>query len=399
MRQIYLDNNATTRVAPEVLEAMLPCYQDAYGNASSVHAFGQEAKGLLDNARQQVARMLNAEVNEIIFTSGGTESDNLAIRGVADASTRPRKHLITTRVEHHAVLHTCQALQKAGINVTYLPVDVEGLVDPEDVRKAITPDTLLISVMHSNNETGTTQALKEIGQIALEHDVYFHTDAVQAAGKLPLNVDDFNADLVSVAGHKFHAPKGVGALYVRKGTRLRPLFFGGAHERNRRAGTENVPQVVGLGAAAELAENGLEGRARSIGELRDYLEHEVSRQIPDVALNGSRTSRISNTSNLRFERTDSESLVINLDLAGVACSTGSACASGSIEPSHVLLALGLSMEQAFSSIRFSLSRYTTREEIDAVLEILPGVVSRCRETAPAGARLHSQGLSQRMTND
>ena len=279
MRQIYLDNNATTRVAPEVLDAMLPCYQKAYGNASSVHAFGQEAKGLLDNARQQLAHLLNAEANEIVFTSGGTESDNLAIRGVAEASARSRKHIITTRVEHHAVLHTCQALQKSGIDVTYLPVNSEGLVDPQDVRKAITPDTILISVMHSNNEIGTTQALKEIGQIALEHDVYFHTDAVQAAGKLPLDVDDLNADLLSVAGHKFHAPKGVGALYVRKGTRLRPLFFGGAHERNRRAGTENVPQIVGLGAAAELAGNGLEDRARSIGELRDYFEHEVCRRI------------------------------------------------------------------------------------------------------------------------
>lgn len=390
MRQIYLDNNATTRVAPEVLDAILPCYQNAYGNASSVHALGQEAKGLLDNARQQLAHLLNAEPNEIVFTSGGTESDNLAIRGVAEASPRPRKHIITTRVEHHAVLHTCQALQKSGIDVTYLPVNGEGLVDPQDVRKAITPDTILISVMHSNNEIGTTQALKEIGQIALEHDVYFHTDAVQAAGKLPLDVNESNVDLLSVAGHKFHAPKGVGALYVRKGTRLRPLFFGGAHERNRRAGTENVPQIVGLGAAAELAGKGLEDRARSVGELRDYFEDEVCRRIPGVALNGSRTLRISNTSNLRFERADSESLVINLDLAGVACSTGSACASGSIEPSHVLLALGLPIEQAFSSVRFSLSRYTTRAEIDEVLEVLPGVVSRCREASPANTRLHAK---------
>jgi cysteine desulfurase len=390
MRQIYLDNNATTRVAPEVLDAMLPCYQGAYGNASSVHALGQEAKGLLDNARQQLAHLLNAEPNEIVFTSGGTESDNLAIRGIAEASPRPAKHIITTRVEHHAVLHTCQALQKSGIDVTYLPVNGEGLVDPQDVRKAITPDTILISVMHSNNEIGTTQALKEIGQIALEHDVYFHTDAVQAAGKLPLDVNESNVDLLSVAGHKFHAPKGVGALYVRKGTRLRPLFFGGAHERNRRAGTENVPQIVGLGAAAELAGKGLEDRARSVGELRDYFEDEVCRRIPGVALNGSRTFRISNTSNLRFERADSESLVINLDLAGVACSTGSACASGSIEPSHVLLALGLPIEQAFSSVRFSLSRYTTRAEIDEVLEVLPGVVSRCREASPANTRLHAK---------
>jgi len=390
MRQIYLDNNATTRVAPEVLDAMLPCYQNAYGNASSVHAFGQEAKGLLDDARQQLAHLLNAEPNEIVFTSGGTESDNLAIRGVAEASPRPKKHVITTQVEHHAVLHTCLALQKSGIDVTYLPVNSEGLVDPQAVRKAIIPDTILITVMHSNNEIGTTQELKEIGQIALEHDVYFHTDAVQAAGKLQLDVDDLSADLLSVAGHKFHAPKGVGALYVRKGTRLRPLFFGGAHERNRRAGTENVPQIVGLGAAAELAGNGLDNRARSIGELRDYFEHEVYRRIPEVTLNGSRALRISNTSNLRFEGADSESLVINLDLAGIACSTGSACASGSIEPSHVLLALGLPIEQAFSSVRFSLSRYTTCAEIDAVLEILPGVVSRCRETAPAGTRVHAR---------
>ena len=390
MRQIYLDNNATTRVAPEVLDAMLPCYQNAYGNASSVHALGQEAKGLLDNARQQLAHLLNAESNEIVFTSGGTESDNLAIRGIAEASPRPAKHIITTRVEHHAVLHTCQALQKSGIDVTYLPVNSEGMVDPQDVRKAITPDTILISVMYSNNEIGTTQAVKEIGQIALEHDVYFHTDAVQAAGKLLLDVDDLNADLLSLAGHKFHAPKGVGALYVRKGTRLRPLLFGGAHERNRRAGTENVPQIVGLGAAAELAGDGLEERARSIGKLRDYFENEVCRRIPEVALNGSRTLRISNTSNLRFERADSESLVINLDLAGVACSTGSACASGSIEPSHVLLALGHPVEQAFSSVRFSLSRYTTRDEIDEVLEVLPGVVSRCRETSPVNTRLHAK---------
>jgi cysteine desulfurase len=390
MRQIYLDNNATTRVAPEVLEAMLPCYEKAYGNASSVHAFGQEAKALLDDARQQLAHLLNAEPNEIVFTSGGTESDNLALRGVAEASSRPKKHIITTRVEHHAVLHTCQALQKSGIEVTYLPVNSEGLVDPQEVRKAITPDTVLISIMHSNNEIGTSQALNEIGRIALEHDVYFHTDAVQAAGKLPLDVDELQADLLSVAGHKFHAPKGVGALYVRKGTRLRPLLFGGAHERNRRAGTENVPQIVGLGAAAALAGNGLEDRARSIGELRDHFEHEVSRRIAGVALNGSRASRISNTSNLRFERADSESLVINLDLAGVACSTGSACASGSIEPSHVLLALGLPVEQAFSSVRFSLSRYTTRDEIETVLDILPGVVSRCREAAVTGARVNAK---------
>ncbi len=382
MRRIYLDNNATTRVAPEVLEAMLPCYQEAYGNASSVHAFGQEAKGLLDSARQQVALLLGAEPNEIVFTSGGTESDNLAIRGVVEASPRPRKHVITSRIEHHAVLHACQSLEKSGIKVTYLAVDKDGRVDPDDLRRAISPETLLITVMHSNNEIGTTQPAQEIGHIAREHDVYFHTDAVQAAGKVPLDVDDLGADLLSISGHKFHAPKGVGALYVRKGTRLRPLFLGGAHERNRRAGTENVPQIVGLGAAAQLVADGLDERMRAVGKLRDYFEQQACQRIAEVKLNGSQTFRIVNTSNLRFENAESEGLVINLDLLGVACSTGSACASGSIEPSHVLLALGLPIEKAFSSVRFSLSRYTTREEIDAVLEILPGVVDRCRQAAP-----------------
>lgn len=382
MSKIYLDSNATTRVAPEVFAAMLPCYQGAYGNASSVHSFGQEAKGLLDTGRQQVALLLGAEPNEIVFTCGGTESDNLAIRGIVEASVRPKKHVITTRIEHHAVLHTCQALEKTGATVSYLPVDAEGRVNPDDVGKAITPETVLITVMHSNNEIGTIQPIREIGRIAQEYDIYFHTDAVQAAGKVPLNVNELGVDLLSIAGHKFHAPKGVGALYVRKGTRLRPLFFGGAHERNRRAGTENVAQIVGLGAAAELALDGIVGRMNSVGELRDYFEQQVCKRIANVQSNGSRASRISNTSNLRFENAESEGLVINLDLLGVACSTGSACASGSIEPSHVLLALGLPVEQAFSSVRFSLSRYTTREEIDAVLEVLPGVVSRCREAAP-----------------
>jgi cysteine desulfurase len=385
VRRIYLDNNATTRVAPEVLEAMLPCYQEVYGNASSVHAFGQEAKGLLDNARLQVARFLGAEANEIVFTSGGTESDNLAIRGIVEAAPANDKHIITTRIEHHAVLHCCQALQKTGVKVTYLPVDSGGWVDPAAVEKAITPETVLITVMHSNNEIGTTQPLREIGEIARRHDLYFHTDAVQAAGKLPLNVDHLGVDLLSIAGHKFHAPKGVGALYVRKGTRLRPLFFGGAHERNRRAGTENVAQIVGLGAAADLATDGMEARMESIGELRDYFEREVFNRISGVHRNGNPETRIPNTANLRFDLAESEGLVINLDLAGVACSTGSACTSGSIEPSHVLLALGLSQDEAFNCLRFSLSRYSTREEIDTVLKLLPEVVERVRQMSPHAA--------------
>jgi cysteine desulfurase len=378
MRKIYLDNNATTRVAPEVLEAMLPCYQDVYGNASSVHVFGQEAKGLLDNARLQVARLLGAEANEIVFTSGGTESDNLAIRGIVESAAGKDKHVITTLIEHHAVLHCCQALQKTGVKVTYLPVDSEGRVDPAAVEKAITPETVLITVMHSNNEIGTTQPLREIGEIARRHDLYFHTDAVQAAGKVPLDVGNLSVDLLSIAGHKFHAPKGVGALYVRKGTRLRPLFFGGAHERNRRAGTENIAQIVGLGAAADLAVDGMEERIESIGELRNYFEGEVFNRIPGVHRNGSPETRLPNTANLRFDLAESEGLVINLDLAGVACSTGSACTSGSIEPSHVLLALGLCHDEAFNCVRFSLSRYSTREEIDIVLNLLPEVVERVR---------------------
>ena len=378
MRKIYLDNNATTRVAPEVLEAMLPCYQDVYGNASSVHVFGQEAKGLLDNARLQVARLLGAEANEIVFTSGGTESDNLAIRGIVESAAGKDKHVITTLIEHHAVLHCCQALQKTGVKITYLPVDSEGRVDPSAVEKAITPETVLITVMHSNNEIGTTQPLREIGEIARRHDLYFHTDAVQAAGKVPLDVGNLSVDLLSIAGHKFHAPKGVGALYVRKGTRLRPLFFGGAHERNRRAGTENIAQIVGLGAAADLAVDGMEERIESIGELRNYFEGEVFNRIPGVHRNGSPETRLPNTANLRFDLAESEGLVINLDLAGVACSTGSACTSGSIEPSHVLLALGLCHDEAFNCVRFSLSRYSTREEIDIVLNLLPEVVERVR---------------------
>ena len=382
MRRIYLDNNATTRVAPEVLQAMLPCYDGTYGNASSVHSFGQEAKGLLDKARQQVARLLNSEPNEIVFTSGGTESDNLAIRGLMEAMPDSNKHIITTQIEHHAVLHTCQALQKTGIKVTYLRVDGEGKVDPSDVEKAITPATLLISVMHSNNEIGTIQPIREIGEIARKHDIYFHTEAVQAGGKVSLNVEELAVDLLSIAGHKFHAPKGVGALFIRKGTRIRPLFFGGAHERNRRAGTENVPQIVGLGAAAALAMDGMEERMKSIEELRTALESEIFKRIPLIHLNGSRDDRIPNTSNIRFEGVESEGLVINLDLAGVACSTGSACASGAIEPSHVLLALGLPPEQAFGSIRFSLSRYTTRDEVDGVLSLLPSTVERLREMSP-----------------
>jgi cysteine desulfurase len=379
MQRIYLDNNATTQVATEVMEDMLPCFQEFYGNASSVHWYGQEAKALMEKARQQVATLLNAEPNEIVFTSGGTESDNLAIRGIVDSVPATGKHVITSQIEHHAVLHTCQMLQKLGIKVTYVPVDSEGLVDPADIEKSITPETVLISIMHSNNEMGAIQPVQEIGAITRERDIYFHTDAVQATGKVPLDVEQLGVDLLSIAGHKFHAPKGIGALYVKKGTKIRPLLYGGAHERNRRAGTENIPHIVALGKAAELAMAEMENNTRRILELRDYFETEIFRRIPHTSLNGPQTRRIPNTANIRFEQVESEALLINLDLAGVACSTGSACASGSIEPSHVLTALGLPPEQAFTSIRFSLSKFTTREEIEYVLKLLPDMVERLRE--------------------
>jgi cysteine desulfurase len=380
MNRIYLDNNATTAVAPEVLQAMLPCYEKIFGNASSVHWYGQAAKALIDSAREQVADLLGAEANEIVFTSGGTESDNLAIQGIVDSIPRTDKHIITSQIEHHAVLHTCQTLQKRGIRVTYVPVDSQGLIDPADVTKAITPDTILISIMYANNEIGAIQPIQEIGKLAEERDIYLHTDAVQAAGKVRINVQELGVDLLSIAGHKFHAPKGIGALYIRKGTRIRPLFYGGSHERNRRAGTENVPHIVGLGKAAELASATMMDTTERIRVLRDHFEATVLQSIPRAYINGSRSCRTPNTSNLRFDGVESEGMVINLDLAGAACSTGSACTSGAIEASHVLTALGLSADEAFSSVRFSLSRYTTREEIDQVLNILPELVQRLRQT-------------------
>ena len=379
MRRIYLDNNATTRVAPEVLEAMLPCYGEVFGNPSSVHGYGQEAKEALDLAREQVADLLNSEPNEIVFTAGGTESDNLAIRGVMDAAPGTARHLVTSQIEHHAVIHTCQNLEKRGVEVTYLPVGREGVVDPEQVARAVRDDTRLISIMVANNETGTLQPVRRIGEIARERGVVFHSDAVQAAGKIPLDTDELGVDLLTVSAHKFHGPKGVGALFVRKGTRLRPLFYGGGHERNRRAGTENVPQIVGLGRAAELARKSMDREGERIRELRDWFEQEVLRRIPEVSVNGRADSRLCNTSNLRFAGAEAEGLIINLDLAGVACSTGSACSSGAIEPSHVLTAMGLSPAEAFECLRFSLSKDTGREDLGRVLDLLPDLVARQRE--------------------
>ncbi len=379
MQRIYLDNNATTRVAPEVLEAMLPYYGEVFGNPSSVHGYGQEAKAALDLAREQVACLLNSEPNEIVFTGGGTESDNLAIRGIMEVAPGTGKHLVTSQIEHHAVLHTCQFLEKRGLEVTYLPVNREGVVDPEQVAQAIRANTRLISIMVANNETGALQPVREIGDIARDRGVVFHVDAVQAAGKIPLDPAELGVDLLTISAHKFHGPKGVGALFVRKGTRLRPLFHGGGHERNRRAGTENVPQIVGLGCAAELARKAMDREGQRVRQLRDWFEQEVQRRVPEVSVNGHAASRLCNTSNLRFAGAEAEGLIINLDLAGVACSTGSACSSGAIEPSHVLTAMGLSPAEAFECLRFSLSKDTSREDLARVLALLPDLVARQRE--------------------
>ena len=379
MGRIYLDNNATTRVAPEVLKAMLPFYGEVFGNPSSVHGYGQEAKEALDLAREQVADLLHCEPNEIVFTAGGTESDNLAIRGVMEAAPGTAGHLVTSQIEHHAVIHTCQHLEKRGVEVTYLPVNRAGVVDPEQVARAVRADTRLISIMVANNETGVLQPVRQIGEIARERGVVFHSDAVQAAGKIPLDPRELGVDLLTISAHKFHGPKGVGALFVRKGTRLRPLFHGGGHERNRRAGTENVPQIVGLGRAAELAGKSMDEEGERVGNLRDWFEQEVQRRVPEVSVNGHNESRLCNTSNLRFAGAEAEGLIINLDLAGVACSTGSACSSGAIEPSHVLTAMGLSPAEAFECLRFSLSRDTSREDLARVLDLLPDLVARQRE--------------------
>jgi cysteine desulfurase len=381
---IYLDYNATTPVDPRVLEAMLPYFADAFGNASSIHSAGQHARTAVDAARESVACLIGAKPAEIIFTSGGTEADNLALLGTI-ASCLGRKHVITTAIEHHAVLNTCQALEKQGVEVSYVRTGSEGIVDPADVRRALTPETVLISVMHANNEIGTVQPVEEIGSIAAEANAYFHCDAVQSAGKLPLDVDRLGVDLVSISAHKIYGPKGVGALYARSGTLLEPQFFGGHHERDRRPGTENVAGIVGLGKAAELARVHLEGDADRIARLRDRLEESLLDSISSVRVNGDRRQRVSNTTNLTFANAGGEALLIALDLQGIACSTGAACSSGTVEPSHVLSAIGLSEDEARSSLRFSLGRGTTAEEIDAAIAMIPRVVARIRELSPLSA--------------
>jgi len=384
MNRIYLDHNATTAVDPEVLDAMLPYFSADFGNASSIHTFGQRARAAVETAREQVAALLNARPQEIVFTSGGTESDNHAVFGVAQAlSPVPAgSHVITTTIEHEAVLNACQALERQGVAVTYLPVNREGLINLGDLRRALRPETVLITVMHANNELGTIQPLAEIGRIATEADVYFHTDAVQSAGKIPIDINALQVDLLSLSGHKLYAPKGIGALYVRGGTRLRQLLYGGHHQRGFRPGTENVAAIVGLGKAAEIARRLLAEDAQRISALRDQLQEGLLRRVPQSRANAAAAPRTPNTTNLVFPGVEGEALLIALDLKGLACSTGAACSSGAIEPSHVLTAIGLPPEEARASLRFSLGRHTTAADIDFALNVVPAAVAQLRELSP-----------------
>ncbi|HEX8816802.1 MAG TPA: cysteine desulfurase family protein [Terriglobales bacterium] len=379
MRRVYFDNNATTAVLPEVFEAMRPYFADHFGNASSIHHHGQETRAAVERARESVAAMLGCRASEIVFTSGGTEADNLALFGLA----RPGDHIITSTIEHHAVLNSCKQLQSLGCEVTFVPVDGRGLIDPDDVKRALRPNTKLISVMMANNETGVLQPVEAIGKIAAEADVYFHTDAVQAAAKVPVDVKAIVCDMLSVSGHKIHAPQGVGALYVRKGTILQPLFYGGSHERSRRAGTENVAGIVGLGKAAEIGREGLQnGATVQMAAMRDRLESAVLAEVESAGVNAHGAPRVPNTTNIYFDYIEGEALVIALDLKGLAVSTGAACSSGAIEPSHVLTAMGLPPDRARASLRFSLGKQNTPDEVEFAIGLVPKTVARLRELSP-----------------
>lgn len=379
---IYLDNAATTKTAPEVVDAMLPYFSEYYGNASTIYSLGAESKKAMDHARQTIADSLGAKPEEIYFTAGGSESDNWALKATAEAYASKGKHIITTKIEHHAILHTCEYLEKRGFEITYLNVDRDGLISLDELKAAIRPDTILISVMFANNEIGTIEPIAEIGEIAKEHGVLFHTDAVQAYAQVPINVDEMHIDMLSASGHKLNGPKGIGFLYIRKGVKIRSFVHGGAQERSRRAGTENIPGIVGLGAAVERAMRIMDTKTRKESELRDYLIGRLENEIPHCWLNGHRTKRLPNNINFSFLFIEGESMLIMLDMKGICASSGSACTSGSLDPSHVLLAIGLKHEEAHGSLRLTLSEESTKEEMDIVVEEVKKIVQRLRDMSP-----------------
>ena len=382
MQRVYLDYTATTPTRPDVVKAMLPYFTDVFGNPSSIHSYGQEGKEAIEEARVKVAELIGAQDEEIVFTSGGTEADNFALKGVAYANEKKGNHIIASPIEHHAVMETCKFLEQRGFRVTFLPVDEYGLVDPDDVRRAITSETILISVMHANNEIGTIEPIAEIGKLAREAEICFHTDAVQTVGHIPVDVDEFGVDLLSLSAHKLYGPKGVGALYIRKGTKLTPFMHGGEQERRRRAGTENIPGIVGLGKAVELVRQEMSEEAERLTLLRDRLIKGLMEQIDHVHLNGHPRARLPNNVNVSIDFVEGESMVLNLDMEGICASTGSACSSASLEPSHVLLATGVLPEQAHGSLRLTLGRWTIEEDIQRVLEVLPRIVAKLRAMSP-----------------
>ncbi|TYT23243.1 cysteine desulfurase NifS [Dictyoglomus thermophilum] len=381
-RKVYLDYAATTPIRKEVYEEMKLFLKEKFGNPSSIHNFGREVKKAIEEAREKIAKAIGAESDEIIFTSGGTESNNMAIKGVAFALSHKGRHIITSQIEHHAVLEPCHFLEKIGFEITYLPVDKEGYVDPDDLKKAIRKDTVLISIMHANNEIGTIEPIREISNIAKEHDIYFHTDAVQTVGHIPVNVNDLGVDLLSLSAHKFYGPKGIGALYIRKGTRIEPIIHGGSQENNKRAGTENVAGIIGMGKALELAISEMEREQKRLTELRDYFINQVEKRIPEVYLNGPRVNRLPNNINFSFAQIEGETLLLHLDLEGIAVSTGSACSSKSLEPSHVLSAIKLPAKLAQGSIRFTIGLYTQKEDLDYTIKVLENTIEKLRSISP-----------------
>ncbi|MCD6204173.1 MAG: cysteine desulfurase NifS [Candidatus Marinimicrobia bacterium] len=382
MKSIYLDHAATCPTDPKVVEAMLPYFSDHYGNPSSIYSLSRTTRNAIENARTILASAIGADPKEIVFTSGGSESDNFAIKGIAHALKDKGNHIITSQIEHHAVLYTCKFLEKNGYDITYVPVDEHGTIKLDELKKAIRPDTILITVMHANNEIGTIQPIRQIGEIAKKHGIKFHTDAVQTFGHIPVNANDLNVDLLSISAHKFYGPKGVGALYIRKGTKITPQIHGGDQERRRRASTENVPGIVGLGKAVEIATESMADEADRQTKLRNDFIKAILEKIPDSRLNGHPVNRLPNNINISFEGIEGESILLNLDMYGIAASTGSACSSSSLEPSHVLLSIGLTHELAHGSVRFSLGKHTTREELDRVVDILPGIIQKLRAMSP-----------------